>query len=117
MSALHHYVNVTRRRVTFEYALIDGVNDTPSHARALASLLKGLISHVNLIPLNPIPDSSLRPTPRQRVYYFRSVLDDLGIPCTVRLGRGVDIQAACGQLRAQSLNDQDLNLALSQHNG
>ena len=115
LSAVSHYVNSTHRRVTFEYALMDGVNDKPAHARALASLLKGVMAHVNLIPLNPIPGSEFRPTPRQRVYHFRSILDGSGIPCTVRLGRGMDIQAACGQLRADSVRAQDSNLAHSQH--
>ena len=104
MESLQYYVNLTGRRVTFEYALIAGVNDSPEQARALAALLKRLPAHVNLIPLNPTPDSPLQPSPGGRVRQFQSILQENTIPCTVRLGRGADIQAACGQLRAQTLS-------------
>lgn len=103
MEAIRDYVNLTGRRVTFEYALIAGVNDHPEQAQALAALLRGLPAHVNLIPLNPVPDSPWRPSPRARVRQFQATLAERGVPCTVRLGRGADIQAACGQLRARTL--------------
>ncbi len=106
MDAIRDYVKLTGRRVTFEYALIAGVNDSPEQAQALAALLRGLPAHVNLIPLNPVADSPWRPSPRDRVRRFQAVLDERGIPCTVRLGRGTDIQAACGQLRARTLQAQ-----------
>jgi 23S rRNA (adenine2503-C2)-methyltransferase len=99
MTAIRTYVQRTRRRVTFEYALIDGVNDGLSQARALASLLSGLLCHVNLIPLNPTPESSLQPSSRERVEAFRQELQWAGIPTTVRMRRGIDIEAGCGQLR------------------
>jgi 23S rRNA (adenine2503-C2)-methyltransferase len=99
MAALHDYVNKTGRRVTFEYTLISDVNDIPTQARELARLLEGLTAHVNLIPLNAVEGSPLQPSSLHRVRQFQEALDSLGVPCTVRLGRGSDIQAACGQLR------------------
>jgi len=99
MVAVREYANTTRRRVTIEYALIDGVNDEIVQAQKLADLLGGLLCHVNLIPLNPTPGSPLRPSPRERVNAFRDELDAAGIPTTVRMRRGIDIEAGCGQLR------------------
>ena len=109
MAAIRDYVESTRRRVTIEYALIAGVNDAPRQARQLAELLRGLLClagpapHVNLIPLNPTPDSSLRPSPRERVNAFHAALEEAGIPTTVRVRRGIDIEAGCGQLRQQQV--------------
>lgn len=106
MDAVRDYVKQTGRRVTFEYALIAGLNDKPEHAHALAALLRGLPAHVNLIPVNPIPNSPWRPSPRERVRQFQAILTENGIACTIRLGRGTDIQAACGQLRARAVQAQ-----------
>ena len=99
MSAVRDYVQKTGRRVTIEYALIDGVNDTMEQAQGLADLLQGLLCHVNLIPLNPTPGSALRPSPRERVNAFRDLLERYRIPTTVRMRRGIGIEAGCGQLR------------------
>jgi 23S rRNA (adenine2503-C2)-methyltransferase len=99
MSAVRDYIDATGRRVTFEYALIAGVNDSVEQARALARLLDGLLAHVNLIPLNPTPGSVLEPSPREQVEAFSRVLHEAGIPTTVRMRRGIDIEAGCGQLR------------------
>ena len=99
MDAVQEYVRKTGRRVTFEYALVAGVNDAPEQAGRLVGLLEGLLCHVNLIPLNPIPGSALRPSPRERVHAFRDELEGAGIPTTVRMRRGIDIEAGCGQLR------------------
>jgi len=99
MKAIQAYVLKTRRRVTFEYALISGLNDQPEQARKLARLLQGILSHVNLIPLNPTPGSGMLPSPRERVDAFREELEAAGIPTTVRMRRGIDIEAGCGQLR------------------
>ncbi len=99
MGAVREYVRATNRRVTFEYALIDGVNDGIDHARQLSTLLQGLLCHVNLIPLNPTPGSPLRPAAREQVHAFRDLLVAAGIPTTVRLRRGISIEAGCGQLR------------------
>jgi 23S rRNA (adenine2503-C2)-methyltransferase len=99
MKACRDYQSVTKRRVTFEYALISGVNDSPAQAQELARLLKGMTAHVNLIPLNPTAGSPLQPAPRPQLRAFRAELEAHGIPCTVRIGRGLDINAGCGQLR------------------
>lgn len=94
------YVAATRRRLSFEWALIDGVNDTGRHARELAEYARPLRAHVNLIPLNPTPGYAVRGTPPERVRAFADELADLGINATIRRTRGTDIDAACGQLRA-----------------
>jgi 23S rRNA (adenine2503-C2)-methyltransferase len=99
LAACRTYQAVTNRRVTFEYALMSGVNDSVEQARQLGDLLHGLIAHVNLIPLNPTAGSALRPTSRTQIRAFRTELEKRGIPCTVRIGRGLDINAGCGQLR------------------
>jgi 23S rRNA (adenine2503-C2)-methyltransferase len=99
MAAVRDYVQKTGRRVTIEYALIDGVNDTVEQARGLADLLQGLLCHVNLIPLNPTPGSDLQPSPRERVNAFRDLLERSRVPTTVRMRRGIGIEAGCGQLR------------------
>src|SRR5512140_2382095 len=100
LDACRYYVEQTGRRVTFEWALINGVNDTPEQARLLAKRLHGLICHVNAIPLNPTKGFTGQATTRERSERFRAELEALGIPCTVRLRRGIDIQAGCGQLAA-----------------
>ncbi len=97
--ACRAYAGRTHRRVTFEYALIDGVNDAPVQADALAGLLRGLLCHVNLIPVNPVPELPYRPSPRERVLAFERRLKERGINATLRVSRGADIQAGCGQLR------------------
>jgi 23S rRNA (adenine2503-C2)-methyltransferase len=101
LAACRDYVQVTHRRITFEYVLINGVNDSLDMARRLASLLKGLLCHVNLIPLNPVPGTGMLATPRQQVFAFQKVIEDAGISTTVRIERGVDIAAACGQLKVE----------------
>jgi 23S rRNA (adenine2503-C2)-methyltransferase len=98
MEACEYYVNNTRRRLTFEWALIDGVNDSTRHALELASLLKGLLCHVNIIPLNPTSGYGGKSTKSNQVNEFQSVLENNNITCTIRLRRGIDINAGCGQL-------------------
>jgi 23S rRNA (adenine2503-C2)-methyltransferase len=98
LEACHYYVSQTRRRITFEWALIHGVNDTPEVAKKLAARLKGLLCHVNAIPLNPTPGYEGRATDHQRAVLFKEALEQAGIPCTIRMRRGIDIQAGCGQL-------------------
>jgi 23S rRNA (adenine2503-C2)-methyltransferase len=104
IAASREYVEKTGRRITFEWALIHDVNDTEEHARQLARLLKGLLCHVNVIPLNPTQKYSGKATTRQRAVAFCAVLEKAGIPCSIRIRRGIDIQAGCGQLAAESKN-------------
>ena len=101
MAACRDYVASTNRRLTFEWALIRDVNDSPAHAQELVLLIKGLLCHVNLIPLNPTADYAGQATSLERAREFKQVLDQAGIPCTIRLRRGIDIQAGCGQLAAR----------------
>ena len=102
IEACREYVDATGRRITFEWALIQGVNDSVAEARNLALLLKGLICHVNVIPLNPTSGYSGARSTRQRVSAFRQILETQGISCTVRVRRGIDIHAGCGQLAGQA---------------
>ena len=98
IEACRYYIAQTGWCVTFEWALIHGVNDTPEVAQKLASRLKGLLCHVNAIPLNPTAGYEGRATDRQRAALFKEALEQAGIPCTIRMKRGIDIQAGCGQL-------------------
>jgi len=105
LPAIRDYAAKTGRRVTIEYALIDGVNDSVEQARRLAALLEGLLVHANLIPLNPTPGVALQPSPREQVNAFRNELEWAGIPATVRMRRGIDIEAGCGQLRRREVGE------------
>lgn len=98
MQAVRDYIATTHRRVTFEYALMDRLNDSDRQAGQFAELVQGLLCHVNLIPLNPTPGSPWSGSPDERVYAFRDCLEAAGISTTVRLRRGIDIAAGCGQL-------------------
>jgi len=99
LQACRRYYEKTGRRISFEYAMIDGVNDTPEAARMLLKRLKGMGAHMNLIPLNHVEESPLKPSTRQAVMRFQKILEDGGIPATVRRTLGGDIDASCGQLR------------------
>lgn len=99
LSACRKHTEITGRRVTFEYALIQGVNDQDIHARELAGKLSKMLCHVNLIPLNPVSESSLTGTGRLVAENFRKILEAKGINATIRRDLGTDIDAACGQLR------------------
>jgi len=101
--ACAYYVERTGRRVSFEWAMIEGVNDTPEQASLLAERLRGLLAHVNLIPLNPSTDYSGRQTSREHIAAFARVLRQHHVSYTVRVRRGVEIQAGCGQLRQRNL--------------
>ncbi len=94
-----YYTEKTGRRVTFEYAMMKGVNDHPELARELAILLDDMICHVNLIQMNPVPGSDFTPSSREAVEEFAEVLEMMGINVTIRRPLGLDIHAACGQLR------------------
>jgi 23S rRNA (adenine2503-C2)-methyltransferase len=98
LDACREYTRKTNRRITFEYALIDGLNDSVEHARDLANVLKGMLCHVNLIALNSVEGVVYRPSPLRQVLVFESELGKLGISATIRVSRGAHIAAACGQL-------------------
>jgi 23S rRNA (adenine2503-C2)-methyltransferase len=103
MAACRHYFERTGRRITFEYALINEINDSLAQARQLAHLVAGLFCHINLIPLNPVPDSPYQPSSRDRILAFQAELNRLKVPNTLRVERGADIRAGCGQLRCQRM--------------
>jgi 23S rRNA (adenine2503-C2)-methyltransferase len=98
-AAAREYIAANGRRVTFAYALLDGVNDSEEQARQLAARVRGIQAHVNLIPYNPTAGPGLRRPSRERVRAFQRALQAEGINATVRVERGVEIAAACGQLR------------------
>ena len=99
LEAVRRYVAKTRRRVTFEYALMAGINDAPELAQEMAAKLHDLLCHVNLIPLNPVADSPFQPSSDAAAAHFAQILQKAGIPTTIRLRRGIEINAGCGQLR------------------
>ena len=106
IDACRHYVDRTGRRVTFEWALVDGQNDTVAEAHRLGRLLRGLKCHVNLIPLNPTAGFGGQPTPPAQVDAFIAALAEHRVPATVRVRRGIDIDAGCGQLKSAVLKRQ-----------
>lgn len=106
LDACRRYYEMTNRRISFEYAMINGVNDTPEAARLLLKRLKGLPAHMNLIPLNHVEESPLKPSTRQAVQRFQAILEEGGIPATVRRTLGGDIDASCGQLRRNFIKEQ-----------
>ena len=113
--ACAEYVDATGRRLSIEWALIDGVNDRPSDVAELAAFARPLAAHVNLIPLNPTPGYAVRGTPPRRVREFRDGLGALGVNATVRATRGVEIDAACGQLAAPPVDAGGARGSVSGH--
>ena len=99
LAACRRYFDATSRRIHFEYAMIDGVNDREQDARELLRRLKGLPAHFNLIPLNHVEESPLKPSSKKAVARFQQILEEGGITATVRRTLGGDIDASCGQLR------------------
>ena len=106
IEACHEYHQNTGRRVTFEWALITDENDSTQEAHQLGALLKGLICHVNLIPLNPTGGYAGTPTSPEKANAFVKTLAGYGIPATIRVRRGIDIDAGCGQLKSTALKKQ-----------
>ena len=106
LEACRRYYAATNRRISFEYAMIDGVNDTEEAARLLLKRLKGLPAHMNLIPLNHVEESPLKPSSRKAVLRFQQILEEGGVPATVRRTLGGDIDASCGQLRRKYTKNQ-----------
>lgn len=101
IDACRKYTEATSRRVTFEYTLVKGVNDSENDALQLASVLKGMLCHVNLIPLNKVEETGLDTTDQKTAQAFRKTLENKGIPATIRRELGDDIDGACGQLRLE----------------
>ena len=106
LAACRRYYEATSRRIHFEYAMIDGLNDRECDARELLRRLKGLPAHINLIPLNHVEESPLKPSSRQAVARFQKILEDGGLTATVRRTLGGDIDASCGQLRRKYTKEQ-----------
>jgi 23S rRNA (adenine2503-C2)-methyltransferase len=102
------YTENTKRRISFEWALIDEVNDTPEQAKELVKLLKGMLCHVNFIPLNPTRGYKGHESREKHIKEFRNTLDKAGITNTLRIRRGIDINAGCGQLRQESVTKNAL---------
>ena len=103
LKACRHYTGRTHRRISYEYSLIKGVNDSKEQALRLAKLLKGTLCHVNLIPVNYVEEAGFEKSSKEAVYAFQKTLNDKGINATVRRTLGADINAACGQLRRQEI--------------
>lgn len=101
IAACRRYQQTTGRRVSFEYSMVRGVNDSPATAKELAALIWGMGAHVNLIPINPVDGSPYSATDAENVKRFQTLLTDLGVNATVRRRLGSDISAACGQLRRE----------------
>ena len=106
LDACEYYIKKTNRRVTFEYALVKDVNDGNEDAKALGQLLKGMLCHVNLIPVNEIKENSFKRSSNKRIEEFAEILKSKGIEATVRREMGSDINAACGQLRRSYIKSQ-----------
>ena len=103
LESCDYYFNKTGRRISFEYSLVSGINDSKEHAKSLAKLLKGRQCHVNLIPVNEIKENTLKRPSKKTIDDFEKIVNDHGIDVTVRKEMGNDINAACGQLRRNYL--------------
>jgi 23S rRNA (adenine2503-C2)-methyltransferase len=108
MDACREYIHKTGRRVTFEWALINGKTDTPEQAHALGQLLSGMLCHVNAIPLNPTDGYSGGPSAVEATDEFQHILESYGVSMTVRVRRGIDIDAGCGQLKSKVITTQEI---------
>ena len=106
IKACKDYIKVTGRRISFEYAVVSGVNDSDENAKELAGLLRGMLCHVNLIPINPVKENSYKKPDRVKIEHFCKLLNDLGINTTIRRTLGQDIDASCGQLRGKALEEK-----------
>ena len=105
IASCKHYFDMTGRRISYEYTMIDGVSDRPWQARKLAELLRGRPAHVNLIPLNHVTESGLHTSSKEHVAAFQNILEKNGVTATVRRTLGPDIDASCGQLRRRHIGE------------
>ncbi len=101
------YTEITKRRITFEYALILGVNDSVENAKELAGKIRGMLVHVNLIPVNTVKTNNYKKSSKKQAFIFQNVLEEQGIETTIRRELGADIEAACGQLRRSKVENKD----------
>lgn len=108
IKACRDYANTTKRRITFEYSLIGGLNDSPKNASELAALIKGVLCHVNLIPINPVTGREFKTPTKEAIGDFQEVLTKVGVEATVRRELGTDIDAACGQLRRRIMETTEV---------
>ncbi len=108
LPAVRKYQDTTGRRISFEYSLVNGVNDTPQNARELAKQLKGMGAHINLIPINPVDGSPYTATDANNAKKFRDLLESLGLNATIRRRLGTEISAACGQLRRERTQNENI---------
>lgn len=108
LSACHYYVEQSGRRISFEWAAIAGENDTPEEAQKLGNLLKGLKCHVNIIPLNPTGGYAGKPSNESAIHEFIRILGNYGVEATIRVRRGIDIDAGCGQLKSKVISPSDI---------
>lgn len=106
MKAVKYYIEKTGRRISFEYGLFGGVNDQVEHAEELAKLVKGVKCHINLIPVNYVPERDYVRTPKDQIFLFEKTLKQHGVNVTIRREQGHDIEAACGQLRAKERKEE-----------
>ena len=107
LNACREYQKVTTRRISFEYALIEGVNDSDENAKELAGRLKGIMCHVNLIPANPVKENTFKKPDRKAIIAFQKKLESYGITATIRRTLGADINASCGQLKKKTKEEID----------
>lgn len=108
LKACNVYIEKTNRRITFEYALVQNTNDREEHAQELGGLLKGMLCHVNLIPVNEVDENNYKKSTSEQIYHFQSILESYGIETTIRREMGADINAACGQLRRSYIQGKSL---------
>lgn len=107
LRACREYQKVTTRRISFEYALIEGINDSDACAKELAQRLKGIMCHVNLIPANPVKENTFKKPDRKAIIAFQKKLESLGVTATIRRTLGADIDASCGQLKKKTKEEID----------
>ena len=106
IDACKEYQSATTRRISFEYALMEGVNDGDIHAQQLAKIMNGLLCHINLIPANPVKENSFKKPDRNHILHFQKLLQQKGLNATIRRTLGADIEASCGQLRGKEKEDE-----------
>ena len=108
LEACKYYISKTNRRITFEYALVKDINDNKEDAKSLGNLLKGMLCHVNLIPVNEIKENTFKRSSQKSIEDFSEILKNYGIEVTIRREMGSDINAACGQLRRSYMETPEM---------